>query len=553
MNSVALVIDETNLTIGKTLASLEQYLSDLSREELLADVHSQLSQLSGTFEILQFTGVTTLLENLSVVLQRLTRGEIKLSEAVINAIGKTLFVLPRYVDYCISQQHCYPLLINQFSNQLALPAKKSIQYESELTGLAKYSSDMTISALTLDGDRERLKRLHHMYQVGLLGLVKGKDQQQYGRLMAHVSNKVQVFEGFPTSLWRLIEVVLTAVSSNKLQINFTRLRLLMSIDNNLRQLSRGKETVVTGQVIDELLFLVSIIDSSAAPITAILNEHEVSKLSWTDNDFKDHFNNIIGPGKDTVAIVSAAIVEELLQARDILELVSQTGVTDEWQSLLQLLGKTESILSFLSLMDIAHTLQHLRLELELAVRDGVVNDKQCLLDAAGTLLYIESALSLLTALPTEVSGDKELLSRDKQTTVIADVMLNKAAKIVIAEGVSMMNLAKRSIVNYAENNFDFSHIANLSATLAKVAGFLAILDYHRAQQIILKCNQYIATLETTVLSSEQQSEQVEALADTLVGIEYYINELASTANSNDDLLGIAEQGISQLIVGSSAE
>lgn len=391
-----------------------------------------------------------------------------------------------------------------------------------------------------------------MYQVGLLGLVKGKNQQQYGRLMAHVSNKVQALDAFEPSLWNVVEVVLTALAGDKLQVNFTRLRLLMAVDRCLRQLSRGKGAELSGQVFDELLFLVSIIDSSATPISNILSQHDITKLAWSDSDFKDHFNNIVGPGKETVAIVCNAIIDELLQARDILELVSQTDVTDEWGLLLAILNKAELILSFLSLMDIAHTLKQLSFELELAVQEGVVKDKQCLIEAAGTLLYVESALSLVTALPTEVTGDNQLQSRDKQTSVIADVMLDKAGQIVIAEGVSLMNLAKRSISNYVDSRFDYSHIANLGSTLAKVGGFLAILDYHRAEQILLKCHQFIASLEGNDLADDQKRGQVEALADTLVGIEYYINELAASGHSNEDLLSIAEQGIGQLIIDSSA-
>lgn len=543
MSSVALVHEETQSRLVSTLSILESYLQDRSQAELITELHSGLDQLSGTFMILQFHGATELAALLKDVIGLLVKGQVKLTESVLASIGHAIFVLPKYVDYCISQEHCYPVVLNAYINQLAISAKQPIRWEYQSLNLNLLSISCDETALDT-AEQKKLQRLHHMYQVGLLGLYKEKNQQQYGRLMAHVCQRVQAIDSMKAAPWRLSELVLTAVSSGKLKLNYTRLRLFMALDGYLRQLSKGKAIEVSQEHANELVYLLSVVGSKSTVITEMLRQCGTVRLGWADSDYVEHFHNIVGPGRETIAVLSVSLREELLQARDILELVSQTGVMDEWPRLLQIITKTESILSFLGLKDMAKTLRRLVNDLT-ACGEGGGGDSDSLLEAASTLLYIESAVSVLKSLPSEAEEAKTV-SQEGQNDVIANVLLQEATEIVVKEGISSMTLAKRAIASYVESDFDYSHVANLSKTLSAVAGFLNMLEYDAAASVLGQCNRFVLSLEHSGNDCDERKVQIEILADAMIGVEYYIAELAAGGAPNQDLLVIAEQGVAEL-------
>jgi hypothetical protein len=129
--------------------------------------------------------------------------------------------------------------------------------------------------------------------------------------------------------------------------------------------------------------------------------------------------------------------------------------------------------------------------------------------------------------------------------LLAREMLEEATGVVINESKSAISVAKRGITAYLDSGFDAVHIANVGASLRMVVGAFQILGHERAAAVLRQC---IAHLDHCGVRgvSEQSRREIETLADALISLEYYLDELSTSDRENSDLLSLAEQSVLEL-------
>jgi hypothetical protein len=116
---------------------------------------------------------------------------------------------------------------------------------------------------------------------------------------------------------------------------------------------------------------------------------------------------------------------------------------------------------------------------------------------------------------------------------------------VINESKSAISLAKRGITAYLDSGFDAVHIANVGASLSMVEGAFQILGHARAAAVLGQCIAHIDHCGVRG-ASDQSRRELETLADALISLEYYLNELSTSDRENVELLSLAEQSVLEL-------
>ena len=118
--------------------------------------------------------------------------------------------------------------------------------------------------------------------------------------------------------------------------------------------------------------------------------------------------------------------------------------------------------------------------------------------------------------------------------------------MVIEEAESGISLAKRAITSYVDSNFDSAHISNVVVTLNTVRGGLLMLGYKRAASVIKSSSDFVGSNLKEGSSGEQRHQLLETLADALISLEYYLNEISSGQSPNDKILELAEESLAAL-------
>ena len=120
--------------------------------------------------------------------------------------------------------------------------------------------------------------------------------------------------------------------------------------------------------------------------------------------------------------------------------------------------------------------------------------------------------------------------------------LREAMYVVADEARSALTLAKRAITAFIESDYDKLHLANLPATLHSIWGGLQMVNDPSAANVL---ERVAASIQERLLDARDTPEiqVLEALADALTSLEYYIESIGKREDRNLDLLKLAESSL----------
>ena len=110
------------------------------------------------------------------------------------------------------------------------------------------------------------------------------------------------------------------------------------------------------------------------------------------------------------------------------------------------------------------------------------------------------------------------------------------------EAKSALTLAKRAITAFIESDYDKLHLANLPATLRSIWGGLRMVNDPEAAEVVARI---AASIQERLLDAREAppAQVLEALADALTSLEYYIESIGKREERNPDLLRLAESSL----------
>ncbi|HJR30581.1 MAG TPA: Hpt domain-containing protein, partial [Pseudomonas sp.] len=248
---------------------------------------------------------------------------------------------------------------------------------------------------------------------------------------------------------------------------------------------------------------------------------------------------LVGPDRDAMRSVLAALCEELVRVKERLDLFvrSDRQHTSDLDSLLAPLRQIADTLAVLGFGQPRKVIiDQLAVVLSLAQGQREPNDAT-LMDVAGALLYVEATLAgMVGTVEPESQEDSRLPTTD----------LTQIHQIVIKEARICLQQAKDMIVDYIDADWDRQYLQPLPALLTQVRGALAMIPLARAASLVEACNGFIR--EHLLVDPGQPGwQQLDRLADVVTSIEYYLERLSDDPEApGEQLLDVAEKGLAAL-------
>lgn len=556
LNSLRMIRELLDATISQSATDFEAYLADLQATDYLTASHEKIAQVSATLRLIELPGAALIAEEMASVMDAMTNTATKTSEAMINAITHAYFVLPRYLEYITLKQLELPIMIMPYVNELRasrraelLPEFYCYDIDIPTLGLMEYShSETQLNTLLATAPR-----LRHMYQTGLIGVIKNPDSSFHFQFMRRaISRFINLLGDHPQAeIWQIASAALETFVSAKLEVTLSRKRILADIEKMLRQVTsfgeQGLNSPPSNNLKKDLLFLVMMTSVSRPEIDKVRTAYSLPTLSLGDVDIVKEREAMHGPTLETIDSVVNALYEELRGGKDILEIASQNdAIEPEDQELL--LGVLRRVSETLGIINLHGPQKILMEQLDKASHWALAADQNTrnnFLEVADAILYVESALSGLNRreLTVDELNRASELARKK---VVANSQLAVAEKLVLEEAQSAIAMAKRAVTSYVDSNFDLAHIANISTTLASVRGGMYVLNHKRAASILDCCSRFIESHTKLANVDDKHHQLLETLADAFISLEYYLVELESTRVANDKILDVAEESLAAL-------
>jgi len=143
--------------------------------------------------------------------------------------------------------------------------------------------------------------------------------------------------------------------------------------------------------------------------------------------------------------------------------------------------------------------------------------------------------------PRGITSETDALATSERKAE-ESIYLQEAVWVVADEARSALTLAKRAITAFIESDYDKLHLANLPGTLRSIWGGLVMVNDPQAADVIARV---AASIQERLLDAREApvSQVLEALADALTSLEYYIESIGRREERNTDLLKLAESSL----------
>lgn len=524
VTSLSVVRDELFTTIDEAELGLEQFIAERDNGSLLQQAVENLQQVRGTLKLIELAGAEMLAQE---VLQQATDIPVGAGEerdGQLSALSNALHVLRRYLEIVDAHRQEVPELLLPAINELrqagAQPPLPESFFFSVRLDHARPATNAP--AITFDPHSVEVKRLRHMYQIGLLGFLREENAAASLKLMLRAMARLDslLANDERGRLCWIAAAALEAQIDGQLLPRKTRKVLFARLDRELKQLLLSASYTAPRNLLKELLYLVVLADSRGARATQVREIFSLLPLPFTDHLLEESYQRLAGPGQAVMRSLSSAIRDELSGLKDQLDLIERgTASADGLSHLHAVLGKMAKTLGMVGLSSAGNALQA-----QLPVVTGWIDEAPIepgqLLKLADAVLYVESMVASLDHDARYNSRPSDARPGDEATS-FANHQLNEARIVVIDEALGGLALAKRSITAYLESNGEKLNLANVPFSLQAVRGGLWFLDQPRAAVLVGACAEYIEKqmLETQQMPSEQM---LETLADALTSLEYYL-------------------------------
>lgn len=544
-NSLSLVRDELFATIAEAEQSLEHFIVDRNNGSLLQQAVESLHQVRGTLNLIELVGAELLAQEMLNLVTDIPVAAGEDRDAQLSALNNALYVLRHYLESVGASRQEIPELLLPGINGLRQVSNQAALAESFFFSVRLDLARPPIEPVQVEGLAEESRRLRHMYQAGLLGLIHEQRVSASLRYMSRALARLDALYA-NTPGGRLCWIGAAALESHadgQMLPRPSRKLLYARLDRELRQLFNNPDYQPPRALLKELLYLVALADSRGPLASQVRETFALGSLPFTDHLLEEESQRLAGPGQSVMRSLSTAIQEELASIKDLLDLIERGAAQEEGlHNLHMLLGKLAKTLGMVGLSSAASALQG---QLE-TVSNWTEGSRPALAEMqklADVVLYVEGVV------PSLARGEQGRMKGqgDSAEQSFAQNQLNEARIVVLDEASAGLALAKRAITAYVESNGEKLHLANVPFSLQAVRGGLWFLGQERMAGLIDACANYIQRqmIETTQIPSQQM---LETLADALTSLEYYLEggNVLEPDNSQVHVLDLATDSVRAL-------
>lgn len=552
--SFDLVKSEIEQTIKQAEASLERFQENRESGEDLQNCVDYLNQLRGIFLLVELRGGTLLCQEAVSLANDVPVGANDDKNILLTTLSGALFILRRYVEYYHQQREDHPELLLPVINDLRearreKPYPESCFFDLEVRERPDFCKGKAIQPLE-GGEAEYeilARRMRLTFQVALLGVLRDRNEVVGKKLIARSARGfARLCQGAPMGqMWCLLATVADTMLDRAMVFNKARKRLLMRIEKYAR------EVVYVGKVatakdapdslIRDLVYLLYRSGSGNPEVAEVLSAWQVASSDFPDALLEAHSRRLYGPGSDVLKSLSEALQEELNQLKDKLDIIERGIVPDlaELVSIAESLERLANTLVMLDLNRLAGVAREEAGKLRQWQQEDRLPEEDELYRLADSVLGVEDAVMQIVS--RGITSETDALATSERKAG-ESIYLQEAVWVVADEARSALTLAKRAITAFIESDYDKLHLANLPGTLRSIWGGLVMVNDPQAADVIARV---AASIQERLLDAREApvSQVLEALADALTSLEYYIESIGRREERNTDLLKLAESSL----------
>jgi hypothetical protein len=539
---------ELEATLQQAQSALESFSSNTSDLVQLQQSQDLIGQMRGIFQMLEEEGAIALCDEFNALINAIPTGETADNEQVrikLDAMSGGLVVLSRYLEFLGLGQKAIPAVLLPTINQVRRARGVSGLGEGHFFQFSfKPGKPSDRQAFEYSAEKIRqLKKFRHMYQAGLLHLLRGERTVGAFKYMGLALNRVdQLLSNAPCApLWWVASGALESMSNHSALMTGPRKMFFAQLDRHLRDLIKNAPKSLNKQpslaLMKEFLFLLAMNPAESLRARQVAKFYKLPALGQSDEMLEEQRQILFSPGRSVLSSVSDALKEDISAIKETVDQAARGDSGFSSRALQERMTKVADIYVMLGLQSPANVLKQ-QAKIISGWADNAAPSVDQLLTIADSVLYAESALSRI------LQGQRQLEGSGENKAALAQ--LHDARVVLIDEAEAGLALAKRAITAYMDSQGDRLHLTNVIPTLNGVKGAFVFLNSMTAADLIQRAINYISRdLEESGTMVNQV--QLETFADALSSLEFFLEGLL-TDSANEDILKLAKHSLATLSV-----
>ena len=547
---------EISETLGQARQALEAFVENPEDSTRLRFCLTYIHQVHGTLQMVEFYGAALLAEEMEKLAQSLMHGTASREGEALEVLMQSILQMPAYLDRVQSGRRDLPLVLLPLLNDM-----RSARGEKLLSENAVFSPDLgersgaDLSPSEFDDDMIvlRLRKLRQAMQIAQAGIIREQNvaanSHQLGRVFARLES---LFQGAPYGdLWTIFAGVAEGLELGTIETGTAIRNLLREGDRELRHLAEkgiaGRGATPPPELQRNLLFYVAKSSGSSPRLDALKDRYQLRTL-WTqaERDAQSSGSRLVGPDRSAMQSVVVALGEELLQVKERLDLFVRSDRSElaNLNALLPTLKQIADTLAMLGLGQPRRVLQEQIVQLEQLASGQNKIDDAGLMDIAGGLLFVEASLQGISGQEREGSVDTQDDSEFGEASISPD--LTRVRQQVVQEARNALEQTRDAINAFIANQWNHEQLEPVDDCLNSVRGGMEMLGLQRAADTLGACRLYVIE-QLIATESVPDWESLDALADVITSIDYYLERLAEDdSDRGDSILAVAEERLAVL-------
>src|SRR5690606_17831010 len=409
-------------------------------------------QVYGTLQMVEFYGAALLAEEMEKLAQALLDGKVSQLADAQETLMRAILQLPPYLDRVQASRRDLPLVLLPLLNDLRASRGESLLSETSLfkPDLAGGASHGAVPQSVFEDPSfpQLARKIRQMYQIALLGVIRGENLASNYGFMAKVFTKLKQVSGEAAMapLWHVSSAMVEGLSLGAIQPGTSVKSVLGQLDRLLKVLAADGASALAkappAELMKNLLYYIAKSDADGPNLRQVRQNYRLSDALPSDELISSERAKMSGPDQAAMASVVAALSEEINKVKDALEAFVHNEETDgsKLKPQSQTLKQVADTVAVLGLGQPRKLVED-QLEVIDAIAAGKsAPDRALLMDVAGALLYVEATLQGMT-------GDRRSGERQGALASVPD-HVERARDAVIRECRAGLEEAKDGIVEF---------------------------------------------------------------------------------------------------------
>ncbi len=507
-----------------------------------------LQQADGVLRLLELADAAWLAREIAAVVAAPPAND----AAAPDTVARALQVLARYPDYLAGRERAVPELLLEDINAMralrSLPALSGTFFQPECAE-ATCRCPVQPAAGAGPADDGLVRRLRHLYQVGLLGVIRGHTDPVHLRLMQRAVERMLGLTGGGAAgeYWWLLGAVLEGFCGGSLLRGRERLRALSRGDAMFRDYLRHRalrDELLSPELREEMLGLVARAGDGVLA-REIRARAGITAAMLPDSQLAEERARLLGVSSEAVGAMVAAIEAEFRTTREELEQLATQGQVNAAAlgGVGDALARVQQRLDAGGLPGAAALLAREVERLDIARTDGVVLGRDELLDLADAIVQTEASLGAFARSQGGV-GARRSAPATAAPAAARDIA-DEARLMLLRSARDCLDAVKRDVNAYVDSRYDVQTLAGSTGQLNAVRGALLILEHRRAAAIAAGLIEVLGLAGPEDAAGMHESI-AQVLADVLICLEYYLAALENGETPDPGMVALAEQSLAQL-------